>query len=237
MDIQDISYFECFKCHQKCLQTNSIILKLFLEKEVLIYFDDIFNDKCTASAPLLTNTNWAKLAPRSRAFLQFVGNRLGCGGAGARGHNQSITVIDTEVMRVQITCYVAMGAAAANSLWNEGLLTARYLVLGRYLQPPSHHYYPVSVIVMSCQARLLLLGESEDKWCPGHLSFSWDTGEVGLWGQPGIDPTYCVEYLLLITCCYTLYGIIKHTTKYVPYIPTVLYYTDCAKICFFSAFS
>ena len=57
MDIQDISYFECFKCHQKCLQTNSIILKLFLEKEVLIYFDDIFNDKCTASAPLLTNTN------------------------------------------------------------------------------------------------------------------------------------------------------------------------------------
>ena len=57
MDIQDISYFECFKCHQKCLQTNSIILKLFLEKEVLIYFDDIFNDKWTASAPLLTNTN------------------------------------------------------------------------------------------------------------------------------------------------------------------------------------
>ena len=26
MDIQDISYFECFKCHQQCLQTNSIIL-------------------------------------------------------------------------------------------------------------------------------------------------------------------------------------------------------------------
>ena len=133
------------------------------------------------------------------SFPLFVGTRLG-----ARGHNQSITVIDTEVMRVHITCYVAMGAAAANSLWNEGLLTARYLVLGRYLQPPSHHYYPVSVIVLSCQARLLLLGESEDKWCPGHLFVSWDTGEVGLWGQPGIDPTYCVEYLLLITCCYTL---------------------------------
>ena len=46
--------------------------------------------------------------------------------AGARGHNQSITVIDTEVMRVQITCYVTMGAPPANSLWNEGLLTARY---------------------------------------------------------------------------------------------------------------
>ena len=90
-------------------------------------------------------------APRSRAFLQFVGTRLGCGGAGARGHNQSITVIDTEVMRVQITCYVTMGAPPANSLWNEGLLTARYWCWVDTCTP-SHHYYPVSVIVLSCQA-------------------------------------------------------------------------------------
>ena len=173
----------CFKCHQKCLQTNSIILKLFSETEVLIFWWHIqrqMDCKCTTFDKYKLSR-----APRSRAFLLFVGTRLG-----ARGHNQSITVIDTEVMRVQITCYVTMGAPPANSLWNEGLLTARYLVLGRYLQPPSHHYYPVSVIVLSCQARLLLLGESEDKWCPGHLFVSWDTGEVGLWGQPGIDPTY-----------------------------------------------
>ena len=50
MDIQDISYFECFKCHQKCLQTNSIILKLFSEKEVLIFWWHIQRQmycKCT----------------------------------------------------------------------------------------------------------------------------------------------------------------------------------------------
>ena len=114
----------CFKCHQKCLQTNSIILKLFSEKEVLIFWWHIqrqMDCKCTTFDKYKLNR-----APRSRAFLQFVGTRLGCGGAGARGHNQSITVIDTEVMRVQITCYVTMGAPPANSLWNEGLLTARY---------------------------------------------------------------------------------------------------------------
>ena len=60
------------------------------------------------------------------SFPPVCGDQLDCGGAGARGHNQSITVIDTEVMRVQITCYVTMGAPPANSLWNEGLLTARY---------------------------------------------------------------------------------------------------------------
>ena len=114
----------CFKCHQKCLQTNSIILKLFSEKEVLIFRWHIqrqMDCKCTTFDKYkLSKTRC------SRAFLLFVGTRLGCGGAGASGHNQSITVIDTEVMRVQITCYVTMGAPPANSLWNEGLLTARY---------------------------------------------------------------------------------------------------------------
>ena len=103
MDIQDISYFECFKCHQKCLQTNSIILKLFSEKEVLIFWWHIqrqMDCKCTTFDKYKLSQTRSTLP----SFPLFVGTRLG-----ARGHNQSITVIDTEVMRVHITCYVAMG--------------------------------------------------------------------------------------------------------------------------------
>ena len=119
MDIQDISYFECFKCHQKCLQTNSIILKLFSEKEVLIFWWHIqrqMDCKCTTFDKYKLSR-----APRSRAFLQFVGTRLGCGGAGARGHNQSITVIDTEVMSYASTdhllCYNGGAACQLAMKW------------------------------------------------------------------------------------------------------------------------
>ena len=115
----------CFKCHQKCLQTNSIILKLFSEKEVLIFWWHIqrqMDCKCTTFDKYKLSQTRSPLP----SFPPGCGDQLDCGGAGARGHNQSITVIDTEVMRVQITCYVTMGAPPANSLWNEGLLTARY---------------------------------------------------------------------------------------------------------------
>ena len=105
-------------------------------------------------------------------------------------------------MRVHITCYVAMGAAAANSLWNEGLLTARYLVLGRYLQPPSHHYYPVSVIVLSCQAAAAAAGGIRGQmmsWSPlrqlGHRG-GWTLRTAGYW--PNLLCGILITYYLLL---------------------------------------
>ena len=113
----------CFKCHQKCLQTNSIILKLFSEKEVLIFRWHIqrqMDCKCTTFDKYkLSKTRC------SRAFLLFVGTSLVV--AGWCQGPQSVNYSDwyrSYASTDHLLCY--NGAPPANSLWNEGLLTARY---------------------------------------------------------------------------------------------------------------